>query len=159
LEGATGNFNAHKVAYPDTDWNRFADRFVNNKLKLKRSEVTTQIEHYDFLASIFDALKRICTIIIDLNRDAWSYISMGYFKQKIKEGEVGSSAMPHKVNPIDFENSEGNLQESPLPFLSTSLPNSRFRVCKEILPILQCSEILVYPWPICSLPLKPPKKD
>jgi adenylosuccinate lyase len=127
--GATGNFNAHKVAYPDTDWNRFADKFVNNKLKLKRSEVTTQIEHYDFLASIFDALKRICTILIDLDRDAWSYISMGYFKQKIKDGEVGSSAMPHKVNPIDFENSEGNAGIAIAIFehLSAKLPISRLQ--------------------------------
>lgn len=127
--GATGNFNAHKAAYPDVDWNDFADRFVNNTLKLKRSEVTTQIEHYDFLASIFDGLKRICTIIIDLNRDAWSYISMNYFKQKIKEGEVGSSAMPHKVNPIDFENSEGNAGIAVALFehLSAKLPISRLQ--------------------------------
>jgi adenylosuccinate lyase len=127
--GATGNFNAHKVAYPNVDWNAFADKFVNNKLKLKRSEVTTQIEHYDFLAAIFDALKRLCTIIIDLNRDAWSYISMGYFNQKIKEGEIGSSAMPHKVNPIDFENSEGNAGIAIALFehLAAKLPISRLQ--------------------------------
>ena len=127
--GATGNFNAHKIAYPDINWNDFADRFVNNTLKLKRSEVTTQIEHYDFLASIFDGLKRISTIIIDLNRDAWSYISMNYFRQKIKEGEVGSSAMPHKVNPIDFENSEGNAGIAIALFehLSAKLPISRLQ--------------------------------
>ena len=127
--GATGNFNAHKVAYPDINWNEFADFFVNKTLKLQRSEVTTQIEHYDFLASIFDGLKRICTIIIDLNRDAWSYISMDYFKQKIKEGEVGSSAMPHKVNPIDFENSEGNAGIAIALFehLASKLPISRLQ--------------------------------
>ena len=127
--GATGNFNAHKAAYPDIDWNGFADSFVNKTLKLQRSEVTTQIEHYDFLASIFDGLKRICTIIIDLNRDAWSYISMNYFKQKIKEGEVGSSAMPHKVNPIDFENSEGNAGIAVALFehLAAKLPVSRLQ--------------------------------
>ncbi len=127
--GATGNFNAHRVAYPNTDWNDFADQFVNKTLKLKRSEVTTQIEHYDCLASIFDGLKRICTIIIDLNRDAWAYISMNYFKQKIKEGEVGSSAMPHKVNPIDFENSEGNAGIAIAMFehLSAKLPISRLQ--------------------------------
>ncbi len=127
--GATGNFNAHKAAYPDIDWNEFADSFVNKTLKLQRSEVTTQIEHYDFLASIFDGLKRICTIIIDLNRDAWSYISMNYFKQRIKEGEVGSSAMPHKVNPIDFENSEGNAGIAVALFehLAAKLPVSRLQ--------------------------------
>ena len=127
--GATGNFNAHKAAYPDIDWNAFADYFVNKTLKLQRSEVTTQIEHYDYLASIFDGLKRICTIIIDLNRDAWSYISMNYFKQKIKDGEVGSSAMPHKVNPIDFENSEGNAGIAVALFehLAAKLPVSRLQ--------------------------------
>lgn len=127
--GATGNFNAHRVAFPDINWNDFADRFVNNTLRLRRSEVTTQIEHYDSLASIFDSLKRICTIIIDLNRDAWAYISMNYFKQKIKEGEVGSSAMPHKVNPIDFENSEGNAGIAIAVFehLSAKLPISRLQ--------------------------------
>jgi adenylosuccinate lyase len=127
--GATGNFNAHRVAYPEVDWIDFADRFVNVTLKLRRSEVTTQIEHYDYLASIFDGLKRICTIIIDLNRDSWSYISMNYFKQKIKEGEVGSSAMPHKVNPIDFENSEGNAGIAIALFehFSAKLPISRLQ--------------------------------
>jgi adenylosuccinate lyase len=107
--GATGNFNAHYVAFPDIDWIEFSNDFVNNKLELNRSQYTTQIEHYDNLAALFDALKRINTILIDLDRDIWSYVSMDYFKQKIKAGEVGSSAMPHKVNPIDFENSEGNL--------------------------------------------------
>lgn len=127
--GATGNFNAHKIAYPEINWNEFADRFVNNTLRLKRSEVTTQIEHYDFLASIFDGLKRISTIIIDMNRDAWSYISMNYFRQKIKEGEIGSSAMPHKVNPIDFENSEGNAGIAIALFehLAAKLPISRLQ--------------------------------
>ena len=107
--GATGNFNAHKVAYPDHDWKEFGSHFVQNILGLSHSFPTTQIEHYDHLAALFDGFKRINTIIIDLDRDFWQYISMNYFKQKIKQGEVGSSAMPHKVNPIDFENSEGNL--------------------------------------------------
>lgn len=107
--GATGNFNAHCVAYPDIDWIAFADHFVNNVLGLDRSKVTTQIEHYDNLAAFFDSMKRINTILMDLNRDMWFYISMDYFKQAIKVGEGGSSTMPHKVNPIDFENSEGNL--------------------------------------------------
>jgi len=107
--GATGNFNAHFVAYPEVDWNDFGNHFVNDILKLNRSFPTTQIEHYDNIAAFFDALKRINTIFIDLARDFWTYISMNYFKQKIKKGEVGSSAMPHKVNPIDFENAEGNL--------------------------------------------------
>jgi adenylosuccinate lyase len=107
--GATGNFNAHQVAYPDIDWISFGDHFIKNVLGLERLKVTTQIEHYDNLAAFFDNLKRINTIFIDLNRDIWSYISINYFKQELKEGEVGSSAMPHKVNPIDFENSEGNL--------------------------------------------------
>ena len=107
--GATGNFNAHNVAYPEIDWIDFADHFVNQNLELKRSTITTQIEHYDYMAAFFDAFGRINTILIDLSRDIWTYISMGYFKQKIKAGEVGSSAMPHKVNPIDFENAEGNL--------------------------------------------------
>lgn len=127
--GATGNFNAHKAAYPDIDWNDFANRFVSQTLQLERTRVTTQIEPYDGLASLFDALKRICTIIIDLDRDMWTYISMNYFKQKIKEGEVGSSAMPHKVNPIDFENSEGNAGIAIALFehLSAKLPISRLQ--------------------------------
>lgn len=127
--GAVGNFNAHKVAYPDVDWVDFAEQFVNNTLKLKRSQVTTQIEHYDNLAAIFDTLKRISNIIIDLNRDMWSYISMDYFKQKIKQGEIGSSAMPHKVNPIDFENSEGNAGIAIALFehFSSKLPVSRLQ--------------------------------
>lgn len=127
--GATGNFNAHHVAYPDTDWVEFANEFVNDTLGLVRSQTTTQIEHYDNLARLFDALKRINTILIDLNRDLWTYISMDYFKQKIKEGEVGSSAMPHKVNPIDFENSEGNLGIANALFehLSAKLPISRLQ--------------------------------
>jgi adenylosuccinate lyase len=107
--GATGNFNAHAVAYPDIDWPAFADDLVNQVLGLSRAKVTTQIEHYDNLAAFCDNLRRINTILIDLDRDIWTYISMDYFKQKIKKGEVGSSVMPHKVNPIDFENSEGNL--------------------------------------------------
>jgi len=127
--GATGNFNAHHVAYPDIDWVDFANEFVNDTLGLYRSQTTTQVEHYDNLARLFDALKRINTILIDLNRDLWTYISMDYFKQKIKEGEVGSSAMPHKVNPIDFENSEGNLGVANALFehLSAKLPISRLQ--------------------------------
>ncbi len=127
--GATGNFNAHFVAYPKTDWVKFADKFVNKTLKLQRSKYTTQIEHYDNLAALFDCLKRINTILIDFNRDMWQYISMEYFKQRIKEGEVGSSAMPHKVNPIDFENSEGNLGLANAMFehLSSKLPVSRLQ--------------------------------
>ncbi|WP_457616070.1 adenylosuccinate lyase [Lutibacter sp.] len=127
--GATGNFNAHKVAYPTTDWKKFGQHFVENTLNLHYSFPTTQIEHYDHLAGLFDALKRINTILIDLNRDIWTYVSMDYFKQKIKKGEVGSSAMPHKVNPIDFENSEGNLGIANAIFehLSAKLPISRLQ--------------------------------
>ncbi len=127
--GATGNFNAHHVAYPNINWIDFANHFVNNTLRLNRSQHTTQIEHYDNFASHCDGLKRINTILIDLNRDIWSYISMGYFKQHIKAGEVGSSAMPHKVNPIDFENSEGNLGFANAIFehLSAKLPISRLQ--------------------------------
>ena len=139
--GATGNFNAHHAAYPHVDWISFADRLVNDVLGLKRSRVTTQIEHYDNLAAFCDGLKRINTILIDLDRDMWTYISMDYFKQRIKEGEVGSSAMPHKVNPIDFENSEGNLGVANAIFehLSAKLPISRLQrdltdstVCRNI---------------------------
>lgn len=127
--GATGNFNAHKVAYPQVNWPQFADHFVNDILGLHRSQTTTQIEHYDHLAYYFDGLKRIHTILLDLCRDVWTYISMDYFKQKIKEGEVGSSAMPHKVNPIDFENAEGNLglANALLEHLSAKLPISRLQ--------------------------------
>ncbi len=127
--GATGNFNAHHLAYPEVDWQKFAQNFVEKTLGLKHSFPTTQIEHYDHLAALFDAMKRINTILIDLNRDFWTYISMGYFKQKIKKGEVGSSAMPHKVNPIDFENSEGNLGIANALFehLSAKLPVSRLQ--------------------------------
>lgn len=127
--GATGNFNAHNVAYPNIDWKEFGTSFVEKTLGLHHSFPTTQIEHYDHLAAIFDALKRINTILIDLNRDLWTYISMDYFKQKIKEGEIGSSAMPHKVNPIDFENSEGNLGIANALFehLSAKLPISRLQ--------------------------------
>lgn len=127
--GATGNFNAHHVAYPNIDWVQFANQFVEGILELKRSQFTTQIEHYDHLAALFDGLKRINTILIDLDRDMWQYISMGYFTQKIKEGEVGSSAMPHKVNPIDFENSEGNLgiANALYEHLSAKLPISRLQ--------------------------------
>ncbi len=107
--GATGNYNAHKVAFPETDWKKFGKNFVENILGLHHSFPTTQIEHYDHMAALFDSLKRINNILLDLDRDIWTYISMDYFKQKIKKGEIGSSAMPHKVNPIDFENSEGNL--------------------------------------------------
>ncbi|ARV08859.1 adenylosuccinate lyase [Winogradskyella sp. PC-19] len=127
--GATGNFNAHKVAYPNIDWKDFGTKFVQEKLGLQHSFPTTQIEHYDHMAALFDALKRINTIIIDLDRDIWTYVSMDYFKQKIKKGEVGSSAMPHKVNPIDFENSEGNLGIANAIFehLSAKLPVSRLQ--------------------------------
>ncbi len=127
--GATGNYNAHKVAYPSFDWKAFGTKFVEKDLGLHHSFPTTQIEHYDHLASLFDALKRINTILIDFNRDVWTYISMDYFKQKIKAGEVGSSAMPHKVNPIDFENSEGNLGIANAIFehLSAKLPVSRLQ--------------------------------
>ncbi|MDO4228873.1 MAG: adenylosuccinate lyase [Capnocytophaga sp.] len=127
--GATGNYNAHKVAYPAFDWKSFGTNFVEEKLGLYHSFPTTQIEHYDHLASLFDALKRINTILIDFDRDIWTYISMDYFKQKIKAGEVGSSAMPHKVNPIDFENSEGNLGLANAIFehLSAKLPISRLQ--------------------------------
>jgi adenylosuccinate lyase len=127
--GATGNFNAHQVAYPKNDWKKFGINFVENILDLHHSFPTTQIEHYDHLAAFFDALKRINTIIIDLDRDIWQYISMNYFKQRIKKGEVGSSAMPHKVNPIDFENSEGNLGLANAIFehLSAKLPISRLQ--------------------------------
>ena len=127
--GATGNFNAHHVAYPDFDWQTFANRFVAEKLGLERELYTTQISNYDNLAAVFDAMKRIHTIVIDLDRDFWQYVSMEYFKQRIKEGEVGSSAMPHKVNPIDFENSEGNLglANAILEHLSRKLPISRLQ--------------------------------
>lgn len=127
--GATGNFNAHHVAYPEYDWRAFGNKFVSEVLGLKREEWTTQISNYDNLAAIFDGLKRINTILIDLNRDFWQYISMEYFKQKIKAGEIGSSAMPHKVNPIDFENAEGNLgiANAILEHLATKLPVSRLQ--------------------------------
>ena len=127
--GATGNFNAHRLAYPQKDWKTFANRFLQEKLGIEREEWTTQISNYDNLAALFDALKRINTILIDLDRDFWQYISMEYFKQKIKAGEVGSSAMPHKVNPIDFENSEGNLGIANAIFghLSGKLPVSRLQ--------------------------------
>ncbi|MEI6947694.1 adenylosuccinate lyase [Paraflavisolibacter sp. H34] len=127
--GATGNFNAHHVAFPDTDWIAFANEFTDDVLGLQRSQFTTQIEHYDNLAAHFDALKRINTILIDFCRDVWTYISMDYFKQKIKAGEVGSSAMPHKVNPIDFENAEGNLglASSLFEHLAAKLPVSRLQ--------------------------------
>ena len=139
--GATGNLNAHYVAYPEKDWVGFANRFVNDVLGLDRSQTTTQIEHYDNAAAVFDALKRINTICLDLCRDMWMYISMEYFKQKIKEGEVGSSAMPHKVNPIDFENAEGNLglANAILQHLAAKLPVSRLQrdltdstVCRNV---------------------------
>jgi adenylosuccinate lyase len=127
--GATGNFNAHHIAYPEVDWVAFSNKFVEETLGLDRSQVTTQIEHYDNLAALFDNFKRINTILIDLSRDIWTYISMNYFKQKIKKGEVGSSAMPHKVNPIDFENAEGNLgiANAIYEHLSAKLPISRLQ--------------------------------
>ncbi len=127
--GATGNFNAHHVAYPNFDWIKFANSFVNHVLELDRSQTTTQIEHYDNMSAMFDSLKRVNNILIDLCRDIWTYISMEYFKQKIKEGEIGSSAMPHKVNPIDFENAEGNLGVANALYehLSAKLPISRLQ--------------------------------
>ncbi len=127
--GATGNFNAHHVAYPQINWIKFANDFAKDKLGLQRSQITTQIEHYDNLAALFDAQKRINTILVDLSRDIWTYVSMDYFKQKIKEGEIGSSAMPHKVNPIDFENAEGNLGIANALFehLAAKLPISRLQ--------------------------------
>ena len=127
--GATGNYNAHQIAYPDIDWRTFGHSFVHDRLGLHQSFPTTQIEHYDHMAALFDGLKRINTIFIDLDRDFWTYISMDYFKQKIKKGEVGSSAMPHKVNPIDFENSEGNLgiANALLEHLAAKLPISRLQ--------------------------------
>ena len=127
--GATGNFNAHHVAYPQYDWREFGNSFVSEKLGLEREQFTTQISNYDWLGGLFDAIRRINTIIIDLDRDFWMYISMDYFKQKIKAGEVGSSAMPHKVNPIDYENSEGNLgiANAILQFLAAKLPVSRLQ--------------------------------
>ena len=127
--GATGNFNAHHVAYPQYDWCEFGNRFVSEKLGLEREQYTTQISNYDWLGALFDAMRRINTIVIDLDRDFWMYISMEYFKQKIKKGEVGSSAMPHKVNPIDYENSEGNLgiANAILQFLAAKLPVSRLQ--------------------------------
>ena len=127
--GATGNYNAHHVAYPQYDWKAFGNKFVSEKLGLEREQFTTQISNYDCLGGVFDAIRRINTIIIDLDRDFWMYISMEYFKQKIKAGEVGSSAMPHKVNPIDFENSEGNLgiANAVLQFLAQKLPVSRLQ--------------------------------
>lgn len=127
--GATGNMNAHHVAYPEFDWNRFAERFVSHYLHLERSYPTTQIEHYDNLAACFDGLKRINTILLDLSKDVWQYVAMNYFKQKIKAGEIGSSAMPHKVNPIDFENAEGNLgvANALLEHLAGKLPISRLQ--------------------------------
>ncbi len=127
--GATGNFNAHHVAYPELDWKKFANEFVNDRLGLVRSQPTTQIEHYDNAAALFDNLKRINTILIDFSRDVWQYVAMNYFKQKIKAGEVGSSAMPHKINPIDFENAEGNLgfANALFEYLSAKLPISRLQ--------------------------------
>ena len=127
--GATGNYNAHRVAYPDVDWKEFGNRFVADRLGLVREQFTTQISNYDHMGAVFDAMRRINTILIDLDRDFWMYISMDYFKQKIKAGEVGSSAMPHKVNPIDFENSEGNLgvANAMLQFLARKLPVSRLQ--------------------------------
>ena len=127
--GATGNFNAHLTAYPEIDWRKFAATFLSERLGIEREEYTTQISNYDNLAAIFDAMRRINTIILDLDRDMWQYISMEYFKQKIKAGEVGSSAMPHKVNPIDFENSEGNLgiANAILDHLASKLPVSRLQ--------------------------------
>jgi adenylosuccinate lyase len=129
FSGATGNFNAHHAAYPELDWPKLADRFCEEKLGLKRQRFTTQIEHYDQMAALFDAMRRVNTILIDLCRDVWTYISLDYFKQRTRPGEVGSSAMPHKVNPIDFENAEGNLgmANALLGHLSEKLPVSRLQ--------------------------------
>ena len=127
--GATGNFNAHHLAYPEIDWVDFSNTFVDENLGLDRSQVTTQIEHYDNLAALFDNMKRINNILMDLSRDVWTYVSMDYFKQKIKKGEIGSSAMPHKVNPIDFENAEGNfgIANAIYEHLAAKLPISRLQ--------------------------------
>ena len=127
--GATGNYNAHRVAYPQVDWRKFGDNFLKENLGLERQQLTTQIENYDYLAAYLDALRRMNTILIDLCRDIWTYISMNYFRQRIKAGEVGSSAMPHKVNPIDFENAEGNLgiADALLTHFSMKLPISRMQ--------------------------------
>ena len=137
--GATGNFNAHHVAYPQYDWCDFGNRFVSEKLGLEREQFTTQISNYDWMGALFDAMRRINTIVIDLDRDFWMYISMDYFKQKIKKGEVGSSAMPHKVNPIDYENSEGNLgiANAILQFLAAKLPVSRLQRDLTDSPVLR----------------------
>ena len=137
--GATGNFNAHAVAYPNIDWISFADRFCSRYLGLQRQRYTTQIEHYDHFAAHFDGLRRINTIMIDLCRDLWTYISMEYFRQRTKAGEVGSSAMPHKVNPIDFENAEGNLGIANALFehLSSKLPISRLQRDLTDSPVLR----------------------
>ena len=137
--GATGNYNAHHVAYPDYDWKSFGNRFVSEKLGLQREEFTTQISNYDNLGAVFDAMRRINTIIIDLDRDFWQYVSMEYFRQKVKAGEVGSSAMPHKVNPIDFENSEGNLgvANALLEHLACKLPGSRLHRDLTNSPVLR----------------------
>ncbi|MEZ4953513.1 MAG: lyase family protein [Saprospiraceae bacterium] len=157
--GATGNLNAHQVAYPDIDWRTFANHFVNEYLGLERSQVTTQIEHYDNLAATFHALSRINTILLDLSRDIWTYISMDYFKQKTIKGEIGSSAMPHKVNPIDFENAESNLGLANALFhhLAAKLPISRLQrnaIDSTVLP-----EILVSPSGTPSSHLNPSKKE
>ena len=145
--GATGNFNAHFVAYPDVDWIMFADQFVSNRLNLQRYRYTTQIEHYDNLSAAFDGLKRINVILFDLCKDLWTYISMDYFRQKVNPNEVGSSAMPHKVNPIDFENAEGNLGIANALFehMSSKLPVSRLQ---RDLQTVRCCATSECPWPI-----------
>ncbi len=149
--GATGNFNAHHVAYPGTDWHAFGQQFVEGRLGLKRSHPTTQIEHYDHLAALCDGLKRINTILIDLARDVWQYISLGYFRQTVKAGEVGSSAMPHKVNPIDFENAEGNLglANAVLEHLAAKLPISASSATS---PTRRCCATWECPWATPSSP-------
>ncbi len=129
--GATGNFNAHYVAYPDNDWHTFGNDFVGQKLGLKRSYPTTQIEHYDYFAALFDAIKRVNTILLDFSKDVWQYVAMNYFKQRINPNEVGSSAMPHKVNPIDFEKCGGVTWALPMQCLSTSAPNCLSPDCSE----------------------------
>jgi adenylosuccinate lyase len=156
--GATGNFNAHHVAYPELDWTQLADRFLLNDLGLERLHFTTQIDHYDNLAALFDGLRRINTILIDLSRDLWQYISMDYFRQRIEPGEIGSSAMPHKVNPIDFENAEGNLGMANAMFvhLSEKLPISRLQ--RDLTDSTVTRNIGVHRWPIPWSPWMPSRK-
>ena len=157
--GATGNFNAHFVAFPTRDWTKLGNEFVEKKLGLKRQQFTTQIEHYDMLGAQFDCMKRINTILIDFCRDLWTYISMDYFKQQVKEGEIGSSAMPHKVNPIDFENAEGNLGLANALFEYLSAKLTGFPICSGILQIPPRCAVSVFRFHIRFLLLNPLRKD